>query len=284
MTCILVGTDLSARSGHAISRAILLARQFGWRVEVMTVVDETFFQDMTRQKAALAEQAIAAQIQAIPDGQGIEVATHVAVGADFEQIIHRADQIQAGLIVLGPHRHGTPEMFRGTTAERVIRHGRRPVLVVRAPATGDYKCAVLGTDLSPHADAAALEAARLVPGGQMHVVHAVHRPFGGFLDESSQQALVDQDSAAARDALQPVLAQIADRMGADAPEVDVILPEGSVGDVLAAQITTSGADLLALGTHGRSGIAHAVLGSVAAGFLATSPVDVLAVRSIAARA
>jgi len=38
-------------------------------------------------------------------------------------------------------------------------------------------------------------------------------------------------------------------------------------------------DLLAIGTHGRSGVARAMLGSVAASLLAAPPCDILVVRA-----
>jgi hypothetical protein len=51
--------------------------------------------------------------------------------------------------------------------------------------------------------------------------------------------------------------------------------------VIAEQATTRGTDLIVMGTHGRSGLAHPALGSVAEQVLRTAPCPVLVVRDTA---
>jgi nucleotide-binding universal stress UspA family protein len=58
-----------------------------------------------------------------------------------------------------------------------------------------------------------------------------------------------------------------------------VLRRGAVGEVLREQIATLKPDLLVVGTHGRTGVAGAVLGSVATGLLSDPPCDVLAVKA-----
>ena len=56
-------------------------------------------------------------------------------------------------------------MFRGSTAERVIRGGHHPVLVVRREADADYRQVVVGIDFSLHALWAARTGFNCAAGG-----------------------------------------------------------------------------------------------------------------------
>jgi nucleotide-binding universal stress UspA family protein len=73
-------------------------------------------------------------------GKGAEVTTILQVGAPWEQILATAEQVDAGLIVVGTHgRRGLPRALLGSVAEKVVRLSRIPVLTIHAgeasPAT-----------------------------------------------------------------------------------------------------------------------------------------------------
>jgi|SRR5580704_6773025 nucleotide-binding universal stress UspA family protein len=62
---------------------------------------------------------------------GVEVQTEIEVGHPAEHIVHRAEQIQAGLIIMG--RRGISAFQRwmlGSISERVLRYAHCPVMVV----------------------------------------------------------------------------------------------------------------------------------------------------------
>jgi nucleotide-binding universal stress UspA family protein len=60
--------------------------------------------------------------------------------------------------------------------------------------------------------------------------------------------------------------------------VEVIVSEGSPAETIAAEAADRGADLIAMTTHGRTGLQRLVIGSVAERVLARSPVPVLLMR------
>jgi len=64
-----------------------------------------------------------------------------------------------------------------------------------------------------------------------------------------------------------------------APKLERTMQEGTVREVLYQQIGRRNPDLLVIGTHGRTGVAHAFLGSVAEDLLRDLPCDVLAVKA-----
>lgn len=277
MKRILMANDMSARSDRALKRAAAMAAQFGAELEVVTVVEEVASHASRHED--LAAEELARQVAALPQPVGCRVTERVLVGHDFEDIIRHAEACDADLVVLGIHRHKTREMFRGTTAERIVRYGRRPVLVVKNPVATPYRRVLVASDFSPSATAAAELAAKLTVGGELFLLHGVHRPFVGFLDRAGQDEHMDQR----RDRAKAELARIADHLsrtlGSSAPRLEIVLPEGDAPHVIYSQVADLKPDLLAVGTHGRSGIAHALIGSVAEQMLADCPVDVLAVKA-----
>lgn len=150
MKRLLIATDLSPRSEQALARALRLMRQHGAELRVCHVVDDALPTHLAEAQKVAAESILKERTQALVGDAMASVSTAVIVGKPFAAILHEAIEWSAELIVLGVHRGGTG-MFRGTTAERVIREGHHPVLVVRRDADADYRQAVVGVDFSLHA-------------------------------------------------------------------------------------------------------------------------------------
>ena len=63
---------------------------------------------------------------------GANISVVVRDGKPFQEICHAAETLGADLIVLTTHGHtGLKHVWLGSTAERVVRHAKCPVLVVR---------------------------------------------------------------------------------------------------------------------------------------------------------
>ena len=61
----------------------------------------------------------------------IELETEIVVGHPAEQIIHRADTIQASLIVMGKRSHTILHRWMlGSNSERVLKYAHCPVMIV----------------------------------------------------------------------------------------------------------------------------------------------------------
>jgi nucleotide-binding universal stress UspA family protein len=78
------------------------------------------------------------------------------------------------------------------------------------------------------------------------------------------------------------LTQIADRARKEGIPVETDLLRGSPPDEIVRAAVDSGCDLIAMGTHGRRGVARLLTGSVTERVLRASPVPLLAVRLRAA--
>ncbi|MEM9027119.1 MAG: universal stress protein [Pseudomonadota bacterium] len=279
MKRILMATDLSERSDRALRRAVALASAFRTELEVVHVVEEAWLEAITSQIEKTAHDAIAQQLQSIDAAKSVQPNIKVLRGWDHQDIIERSRELDVDLIVLGVHRHKAPELFQGTTAERVIRHGDRPVLVVKDAVSGPYRKAIVAVDLSAHSVAAASCAARLVHDGHVCFVHAMHRPFVGFLGRDSQEPHLRDERTRIATAMDKMIGDVSAVCESDVPEFSKAVDAGDVRGILRANAERLKPDLLAVGTHGRGGVAHAVLGSVAADILADAPCDVLVAKA-----
>lgn len=279
MKKILMATDLSARSDRALQRAVMLAHEFAAQLKILHVVDETLLEAITLQHEASARAAIAAQVAALPLAAGLSISQDVIRGCDYCDISVRAAEYEAELVVLGIHRHKTRELLQGTTAERVVRYGTLTVLVVKDAPRGSYRRILVAADLSEHSHAAMALAAKMAPKGDVYLLHAAHRPFTAFLGRETQNELIRGERARVSAVIEKLTQTLSSELGAAAPRFEILLKEGDVRRVIRDQIAALRPDLLAVGTHGRTGLAHAIIGSVAEDLMADAPVDVLAVKA-----
>lgn len=143
-----------------------------------------------------------------------------------------------------------------------------------------FKNIVLTTDLSPNADAAVPYAVALAKqsGGTIHLFHAS--------DSEASAAFVSGIiigvsawMASIREQRSEKLSQLADRLAAKSA-VNVISACVSGNPAIEAVKFAKKvhADLIVISTHGRRGVSHLFLGSVAEKVLQLSPVPVLTVR------
>lgn len=172
----------------------------------------------------------------------------------------------AALIVVGRHRKRRFASLEGTVTERLLRESRRPVLIAAEARDAPYARVLVAVDFSVYSPAAA-EAARMVaPHAALTLAH-VH---AGNLPERLSGLGPSDEQTAAREERLAVFAEGAGGAAA-------IVRNGSPTDVLRSIQEEIAADLLVLGTRGRTGVARAVLGSVAAAFVQHPPCDVLLV-------
>lgn len=279
---ILVATDLSARSDRALERAVLLARTHDARLIVLHVMDEDLPSAALDRVSEAARDEIMQQLRAVGPAGGKGTAVEVVPGKDYRDIIARADEIGADLVITGTHRNDAGNKpITGTTMDRVIRHGTRPVLVVPAHAREPYRRVVVGVDFSAFSRFAIRNALAIAPTAEFHAVHAFQVPFAGFQTSPETRELFRREHE--RRLVTTIDGELYDLVGAFTPALPVrinrIVRHGDVDGVLRGEVDRLRPDLMVLGTHGRTGIAHALLGSVANGFLNNPPCDVLVVKA-----
>jgi nucleotide-binding universal stress UspA family protein len=273
---ILAATDLTARSERALGRAMRLRDQFDAQLTVLHVVEEELPERIAKRRAADARKLIATQLRNLAPAADLEAtAVEVAFGTDYAAIIRRANELDAGLTVLGIHRESPwRDLFLGSTIERVLRRGDMPILTVKDEPLSDYRRVLVAVDFSVYSRVALEFAARLVPDGEFLVLHAYDLPFTDFLP-AVQTRHVDLLEGEIREQMAALLRGLPAGQSKVTSEVRL----GEAVPVVEAATAEFRPDLLVVGTHGRTGVAHAILGSIAGKLLRRPQCDVLAVRA-----
>ena len=136
------------------------------------------------------------------------------------------------------------------------------------------------TDFSATADAALDYAYVLAErfGASIELLHVLDDPF--VADGMAAEAYISESpvlrSAMLHDAQERLRHRASAREGIPHIETEVLFGHGA--RTIAEYAAERGADLIVMGTHGRTGFAHLLLGSVAERLVRTSPCPVLTVR------
>lgn len=282
MKDIIAATDLSPRSDRAVKRAALLALEWRARLHIVSAIDDDLPQAAMKALAAAAEERLKEQVAALKTAHpDLQVKTRLVYGRHFEAILNAASDAKAGLIVLGQHRRGQfLDLFRGSTGERIARLGQQSVLVVVDKPAKPYGRIVLGTDFSPPSRQAVSFVCDHFKDAKVEMAHAFDMPFsvliGGVRKDKRRTAKDEAAIATIVESDKRLFLRGLPKMAEKLPFHSDI---GLSHEVLRARVKKAKADLLVLGTHGRSGLMRAVLGSVAEGFLREPPCDVLVVKS-----
>jgi nucleotide-binding universal stress UspA family protein len=276
VTSILLATDLSCRSDRALDRALLLARQWGARLVIVTVIDSarTGHADLRPREANKREAERRVRSDAACDNVKIDV--RVESGDLVSCLLAVAAQEGCEMIVVGVARHeGMGRMILGSTIDALLRRSPFPVLAVRQRARRPYANLVVASDFSGASKLALEWSGGLFPDASLLIFHAL--PSGPLLaaadgrplekDARLQQAQRQADALLAGASLPAAFRQ----------QARFIFREGDAGLLLEAHGQDHCDDLVVLGTHARHRLVNLLIGSVAQRILERAENDVLSV-------
>lgn len=141
------------------------------------------------------------------------------------------------------------------------------------------KRVLLATDFSPYAEAALRWADGLSRafGADLFIVHALDLTLGGLAGltpEIAPMPVADQLLEHLRAEAATEMARLAARF----PAAQTVVREGSPRPTILQVASDVGADLIVMGTQGRTGLAHILIGSVAEHAVRHSRIPVLTIR------
>jgi len=272
---ITVATDLSDRSDRAVLRAFALAQKHGAALTVFHVVDADLPDDM--ENVMLGEARANAERFVSGLGHGARAEVVCIAGDPVEEIINVA-RGDLDLLVVGVHR-ARPflDALRETTVQKTVRHAPCTVLLVKGSPEKDYGTVLYPTDFSPASKAAVEAAAAVAPEAKLCPLSALQVPYSGRLARSpglanQLEASFRREAKASAKVWLSSLDVAAERLE------EVTLTAGGAISVIHGAVTEYGADLIALGAHGRAGVMLTLLGSVANDLIRDPPCDLLIAR------
>lgn len=292
---IVVGVAAVDEPDPALATAIRLAEGTGAELHAVHVVDAPIPLPIAYRMGggALAidpcvEQAQRERARGAVEAQIARLATrrhgmhaHVVAGSAHSELTAFAAAIGAELIVVGATRVGKAwQNIVGTTAERILRESAAPVLVLHRPFFRPVERILLTTDLSVLSAGVherALDAAERLFDPQRLDVRSL-LVLGYHLPPPPPLPAEAVESAGARE----VQRFLADRRPRSFP-VAARVRVGEAPMEINVEADAWGADLIVLGTRGRSGLPRYVFGSVAAATLRDATRNVLVIPPPAQR-
>lgn len=288
---VLIATDLSEASDEAVKQGVALAA--GSPVALCHVMPEPgmhalfpqdYEEDLRRRTAMQPRvaDALRDQLARLLPQANVTPEVFIEMGSESDALLRRAEAWEAELIAVGTHgKKGLRRLLLGSLADQIVRSAQCQVLVARAAREGAVLAATDLTDPGlPAIEAAAAEAERR--GRKLVVMHAMD-----FLTEADASlgligalpALETEDTRSVKRALASQIIESAlQRLGAKG-EI-VIADDDAPGETLRLADALP-AELIVVGTHGRSGLARIVVGSRATRIIENAPCSVLVVRQAA---
>ena len=290
-----VGADASPESKAAIewTRSVAgaddrIALLSAWQVPVVAGYDMVVTVDPQAIERS-AGQAVADQIERCDDSRLESV---VCQGHSGKALVTEAEQRKAAMVVVGHRGNSRVSMMLGSTANYVLHHTTRPVVVVRGldrqpPAGMPPKSVVVGVDAHQVAnDGTRRECAenpsvravrwayQLPCVERIRVVHAWFLPalaVGAFNELTTDTSSMDE---AAEEVIQMVLNTAGQPPAGVELETEVL--RGRPGLSLIDE--SHSADLVVVGSRGRGGFTELLLGSVTSEVAAHSHCPVAVIR------
>lgn len=273
---VLVPIDFSAMSIVAVETAKTLARRFGARIHLVHVHEATYpaafmattpmmagelisiqRQNEKQQRIRLCD--LAARLDLLPGDCYVSTAPPA-----FDAICGMARQLSIDLIVMPTHgRTGLKHVFLGSTAERVVQHSPCPVFIARK-RTDCVNTILVPVDFSR----CSLDALNYAIGfaeraaTKIIVFHAVHPGYAYTSDGYAMYDSSEVTKAIRKDAERRMRQFVrATRFGG--VKFETIIGVGAAVEEICAVAKGKDVDLIVTPTHGRTGLKHVLIGSVA---------------------
>ena len=265
MKKILVPTDFSKSAQNAIDVASQIALQSNAQLVLLHVVEgaggDSFnveaqidtsagWEDklFTMRMIEKGKKQLQSSLEALKE-QGVRVKTELRMGTPFHGMRTIITEHNVDLVVMGTSGHSKmEEMIIGTNTEKVVRHARCPVLTVqRKPARVDFKNIVYATSMSEDEEVFSkiIRRTQQLYDATIHLVR-INTP-GNF----------ERDVVAKRE-LQAFAKKLQIKNFTVNVFNDLSEEEGII--YFADSIN---ADMIAMATHGRTGFAYVLAGSIA---------------------
>ena len=292
---ILVATDFSDHAARALDTACHLAKRFEAKLviahayevpvhglapygfEVAVDLLERVHAEAARRLDALVADAVA---------RGVDASPLASSDTPSQAIVAAAEDVDADLVVMGTRGHtGLKHALLGSVAERTLRTAPCSVLAVKVENSGEAvaepKKILVATDFSKPGEQAmsmALDLAKTF-GAELHLAHAfdLRVPFVTPYEVAIPDHLIEDARRTAGELLDKEVA-LAAGAGVEATAHLAEVPAARAITELAGDLAV---DMIVIGTHGHTGIKHAVLGSVAEKTVRLSPCSVLTVKATA---
>jgi len=298
---ILLIFDGQSREKSTLIRAITLARTNKARLTVANVIkelpkysklkgklptQEELHRRIIDHRRKQLEQALSAYRQ-----EDVPMTTRVFIGTPFREIIKAVQQDEYDLVLLtAEESKGLEKVFYGSTAMHLLRKSPCPVMVLKPDAPAKYRTVLAAVDMEPFDDDKKELNDKIMQlatsmtfreGGELHILHAwevagEHLLRSGFSGVPSEE--VDILVYETENLHKGWLNNLVTRHGLKESQARIHLLYGDAGEAIPGIAREINADLIVMGTVGRTGVQGLFMGNTAEKVLSQVNCSVLAVK------
>ncbi len=296
---ILLPTDFSGNADFARPYAVAFAKTYGGRIHLAHVIDEATASGGGAPAFGLAAADLGPLLDAMEahareslehirmelSEEGVDVEVHLVRGTPARSLTKLVEDLECTLVTIASHgRRGFDHLVFGSVAERVLRTSGVPVLCVKHPehefvrlqeGSLAIKRVLYPIDFSEFCEKGLPFAASVCRefGAKLTLAYGHEYPMNSpeLMSEASASVAAGLESSARR-MLDEWKARVKD------VPVETEMRIGSPYRVVSDLVRELDVDLVVVPTHGRSGIAHMFLGSVAERIARHAPCPVLTLR------
>ena len=259
---------------HLVSVGAMLEGYTPWDWKVL---DASSLSQVRKLAEVEARTTLKAQAQVREEGAEVAEA-HVKTGRPAVEIVKLAEELDAGLVILGSRGFGSlKRALLGSVSHGVVRHAHSSVLVVRGEEDHPWGRILLAVDGSREVAAAAEAAAEIsgASGSELHVLSVLRSPYTGpEMWDVSEERL----ERAKRDVRTFVKGSSEQTKAGEGHVEEVHLAFGKPDKEVVALGERLRVGLVVVGSRGLGGTRRALLGSVSGSVVRHAHCSVLVVR------
>ncbi|MFT7035103.1 MAG: nucleotide-binding universal stress UspA family protein [Cyclobacteriaceae bacterium] len=260
---ILVPTDFSDVSNHALDLARQLAKRDNCQILLLNIIEHasaatfntmgvTDYDPMESLYMKKMIESVKTKMEDIRNSDafiGIDIKTKVTIGNPFVHITEDITKTDTDLVIMGTDgSEGAEEFFVGSYVEKVIRHAKCPVLAIKSKTNiEDIKNIVFASDFKQPDEGvvAYIKEAQSIFKANLSLV-IINTPNSFTTTRNDFQ----------------IMKTFAEEKGLENYTMDIYNDFSEENGIIDFSQDTK-ADMIALGTHGRTGIYHMLSGSIA---------------------
>jgi len=292
---IFVPTDFSENANRAVAYAAMLAEHFQSEITLFHVIamfeydpnNPAYHFPNADEVYASMEQQAGKNLRDIHRRHSAVVFNNVMVRglSPAGEIRAYLEENRFDLVVMGTHgRSGLGHFLLGSVAEKVTRHSNCPVMTIRhkpgdEEVQPEFRRIVVPIDFSTYSKQAVAQAAQLanVFGASLEFVHVIEEQLHPAYYVTGETSIFDLIPDLRERSMQ-AMQEFVQSQNLKGIHHTFHIREGRAHSEIVHFAEEQHADLIAIATHGLSGLDHLFLGSTTEKVIRRSPVPVLSVK------
>lgn len=268
MKRILVPTDFSEAAYAAAEVAADIAKRTGARIYLLHVVNLLEYGDEEEiSKQLFVMKLVRKRMQEMveqPFFKEVNVVEALQFDLIHENITKLSNKYEIDLIVMGSHgASGIKELIFGSNAQKILRRSHCPVLTVKSvPENLEFRNIVFASNFNPEVETAFLNVQRFaeIYGSKIHLLTICTIAEFESTKESQEKMIALAENTGLKNYTMNVYNDYS--------------MESGINDF----VESIGADLVTIGTHGRTGLMHLLIGSRTEELVNHKDVPILSVK------